>query len=292
MADVAHLHPVFRARIEALCQATGCFVNSAYRSSQRQAELYQDFLNHRGNPANPPGSSNHEAIPNGSPAGLAVDLGGNLGAARARMDEFGVCFPIPSEDWHVQPAECPQPQYEAGSELRLGPRPPDDPFQIGDRSVLVLDKSLDAYTIETFCAKALDVPGGSVVDGTPIQQFAGNGGACQLWYFDACGADQWRIISKSSGRVLDIAGGGPAGTPVIQWPWNGSPNQRWGLEQVRPGRGLIFSVGRPELTLNISGGCEDNGSPVIVWGRADNCENQVFRVYTRKDDNIVDLISS
>ena len=84
MADTERLHPIFRARLEGLLAATGCRVRSGWRSSEEQAQLYHCYLTgscNNGNPANPPGSSNHEAAPFGEPAGLAADLEGDLAAA-------------------------------------------------------------------------------------------------------------------------------------------------------------------------------------------------------------------
>ena len=108
MADFEHLHPIFRERLEALLAETGCTVVSGWRSSDEQARLYRDYLDHRGNPANPPGLSNHEGVPNGPPAALAVDLAGDLAAAHARCSEFGIHFPIVTvEPWHAQPVEVP-----------------------------------------------------------------------------------------------------------------------------------------------------------------------------------------
>ena len=108
MADIEHLHPIFRERLLALLDATGCTVVSGWRSSDDQARLYRDYLDNRGNPANPPGLSNHEGVPNGPPAALAVDLSGDLAAAHGRCGEFGIHFPIVTvEPWHAQPVEVP-----------------------------------------------------------------------------------------------------------------------------------------------------------------------------------------
>src|SRR5215210_4116962 len=111
VADLDSLHPIFRERLEGLLRATGCGVRSGWRSSEEQAYLYNCYLTgacNNGNPANAPGSSNHEAEPYGEPAGLAVDLEGDLTAAHARAAEFGIHFPIINvEPWHAQPTEVP-----------------------------------------------------------------------------------------------------------------------------------------------------------------------------------------
>ena len=69
---------------------------SAYRTYDEQAQLYQQFLDGTGAPANPPGTSSHEL-------GVAVDLGDP--AMREVIDQIGGAYgwagTIPSEWWHV-----------------------------------------------------------------------------------------------------------------------------------------------------------------------------------------------
>ena len=69
---------------------------SAYRTSEQQAALYEQFLAGTGAPANPPGSSSHEL-------GVAVDLA--TPEMRSVVDQIGGQFgwsgTIPDEWWHV-----------------------------------------------------------------------------------------------------------------------------------------------------------------------------------------------
>jgi len=129
---LANLHPVFADRLGRLLRATGCTVNSGWRSSQEQKRLYEGYVHHRPgfNPANPPGSSYHEAVPFGRPGGLAADLSGDLGAAHARANEFGLHFPIVRvEPWHCQPVECPTARYSGNP---LGPVGASGRRQVGE----------------------------------------------------------------------------------------------------------------------------------------------------------------
>ena len=69
----------------------------AYRTYDQQAQLYQDYLNGVGAPANPPGSSAHEQ-------GTAIDLAGE--DMRSVVDQIGSGFgwaktEAPTEWWHV-----------------------------------------------------------------------------------------------------------------------------------------------------------------------------------------------
>ena len=96
--DTQGLNPVFHQRLGLWSAAVGQAYNvgSGYRSMQEQARLYQAYLAGTGNLAAPPGSSMHNF-------GLASDgphwKNRNPGA-------FGLRFPIPSEDWHVEPVEA------------------------------------------------------------------------------------------------------------------------------------------------------------------------------------------
>jgi LysM repeat protein len=70
---------------------------SAYRTYAQQEELYQDFLDGSGAPANPPGTSSHED-------GTAVDLASR--PMRRVVDEIGAQYGwskvhAPGEWWHV-----------------------------------------------------------------------------------------------------------------------------------------------------------------------------------------------
>jgi GH24 family phage-related lysozyme (muramidase) len=116
------VHPVFAERLRELNAACGTSIYSGWRSSERQQELYDGYMQGISgfNPANPPGMSNHEACPWGEPMALAVDLEGNLALANARASEFGIHFPIANvEPWHCQPVEVVYAYY-TGIPAELG----------------------------------------------------------------------------------------------------------------------------------------------------------------------------
>lgn len=154
MADLDHLHPEFRRRVE----ATGVAVNSGARSHARQAQLYQcrqDKLRtgvcncpDGCNPANMPGSSWHEfdegaAFPNTDSAASPL-----VGGAWAMAVDFaepyphgadGLCFPIPGEPWHGQPSEVTESYRVVGAWRRLPtPAPPVDPDPLHTNGRLML----------------------------------------------------------------------------------------------------------------------------------------------------------
>ncbi len=158
MADLEHLHPELRRRLDhALADHPGAYVLSGGRSHTRQAELaecYQRFLVTRRcpcaecNPANPAGTSWHEYDERapwpgvgagyaaatelvGGPWAMAVDLAGAYRGIRANARSYGLCFPIDGEDWHAQPWEVTEPQRAVGAWRRLPlagtPEPPPPP---------------------------------------------------------------------------------------------------------------------------------------------------------------------
>jgi hypothetical protein len=88
-------------------------IQSGYRDNQRQAGLWQQALQKYGSPAEarkwvaPPGHSMHNR-------GLAADLGyggGGLGKGDAGLidwahknaSQYGMTFPLPNENWHIEP---------------------------------------------------------------------------------------------------------------------------------------------------------------------------------------------
>lgn len=282
MADLEHLHPVFRERIQRACAETGAYVLSGGRSTERQAQLYNDYLRGVGNPANPPGTSWHE-YGNGIDGGrwtMAVDLAGNYGPINRRGRDFSLCFPVAGEAWHAQPVEITESARVAGADSRLPPptpKTPVDPLELRGRTMLVIDSGLTTYAIRTFAGKVLDVPGASVTDRTTVVQWEATGGPNQKWYLDLCGADVYRIIARHSGRVLDLLGPGPPGAPIQQYAWAAVDNQRWRIEEAKDGSAVIVSVWDPDLVLDVLGRSSENGTPIIAWHRSDG-PNQRFQL--------------
>jgi beta-glucosidase len=73
--------------------------------------------------------------------------------------------------------------------------------------------------------KCLDVSDGATADGTPVQLYGCNGTGAQAWGAHPDGT----LLNPQSGRCLDDAGSGPAGTQLIIFTCTGSANQRWRL---------------------------------------------------------------
>jgi hypothetical protein len=77
--------------------------------------------------------------------------------------------------------------------------------------------------------------------------------------------DYYYIVSQSSGKVLDVAGGVcDDGASIIQWPLHGGVNQQWRLEPA--GNGYVRIVSRLSgKVLDVAGGVNDDGASIIQW---------------------------
>jgi hypothetical protein len=73
--------------------------------------------------------------------------------------------------------------------------------------------------------KCLDVTDGATADGTLVQLYDCNGTGAQVWRAQSDGT----LLNPQSGRCLDDAGSGPAGTQLIIFACTGSANQLWRL---------------------------------------------------------------
>ncbi len=97
----ANIDPVFAGRLAALAKDKGqkIIYISGFRTKDKQQELYNLYLSGKGNLAGTPGSSWHEF-------GAAVDVTGwACDLSNKELAAYGLCKPIASEDWHVQPIE-------------------------------------------------------------------------------------------------------------------------------------------------------------------------------------------
>ncbi len=102
------LDPIFAGRLAMLAKEYRVKIKmtEGYRSTERQAELYNQYLNYKktgkGNikSAAKPGSSWHEYR-------LAVDTSTQpiRGMSSIQLQKCGLCKPIKSEGWHIQPIE-------------------------------------------------------------------------------------------------------------------------------------------------------------------------------------------
>jgi hypothetical protein len=125
--------------------------------------------------------------------------------------------------------------------------------------------------------KVLAVEGGpfgvaATADGAPIQQWSDNGGTNQHWWLVATTEGYFKIVSESSGKVLDVTGGPAAtadGVRIQQWSDNGGTNQQWQL--VPAGAGMFTVRARSSgKVLDITGGPASTGDGVPIQQWSDN----------------------
>lgn len=108
IGDYIQLDPIFAGRLAylAMCTNSKIKLTEAYRSTARQTELYNQYLEYKrtskGNikSAAKPGTSWHEFR-------LAIDTSTYpvRGMNNAELSKYGLCKPIKSEGWHIQPIE-------------------------------------------------------------------------------------------------------------------------------------------------------------------------------------------
>lgn len=115
------VHPAWVDRLKQICELTGCWPQSVWRSRDLQARWRWCYLNGcpegqgcHGEPkncpgANPPDLSYHEYEEGGIPAALAVDLSWtdatSIALAHKVASLYDVHFPLDAEPWHIQPIE-------------------------------------------------------------------------------------------------------------------------------------------------------------------------------------------
>jgi hypothetical protein len=112
---------------------------------------------------------------------------------------------------------------------------------------------------------ALDVNGGSTVNGAGIIQWPQNGGNNQQWQITNNGGGYYKVTNRNSSLALDVNGSSTAnGAGIIQWTWNGGNNQQWQLTATSDG--IYKAINRnSSLALDVNGASVANGAGIIQW---------------------------
>ena len=97
IGDYQNIDPVFAGRLANVCPMV---FNRSYATKEEQQKLYDDFLSGKIKSAAKPGTSWHEFR-------LAVDTSTQpiRSMTNAQLKPYGLCKPIASEGWHIQPIE-------------------------------------------------------------------------------------------------------------------------------------------------------------------------------------------
>lgn len=189
--NLSGLKPQMQERLAGLAyeynQKTGqkIQINSGYRDSKEQAELYAKYGPPR---AAPPGRSRHES-------GLAVDINSadaDKAVQLGLMAKYGFTRPVPGETWHVEPietAKAPTPDnpYAPGAPVAVanaggkpanpgtGAKPPAKLIQTTPPAAMTADASTTAPPSEpppveptTPAVASTTDPLATMSDGTPI----------------------------------------------------------------------------------------------------------------------------
>src|SRR5436190_2134323 len=91
-----------------------------------------------------------------------------------------------------------------------------------------------------------------------------------MWRMVPLGNQLYKIVNFNSGMVLDVAGGSTAeGAKIVQWPWNGGPNQIWRAIPFStwggdPNTFLIISSASGKV-LDVNGASKADGASLIQW---------------------------
>jgi hypothetical protein len=135
----------------------------------------------------------------------------------------------------------------------------------------------NAVTLSTALTggRNIDIPGRSTKQGEQAIIWSDTVGANQRFYVGDAGVDGqgeqlYYFQNVNSGLVLDINGANISkGAAIIQWPYKGSNNQKWYIEEGAGGSGtyVITSALNPAYCLDIYGGQNANGAKLILWER-------------------------
>jgi len=112
---------------------------------------------------------------------------------------------------------------------------------------------------------ALDDLGGSTTNGSPVDQWASNGGNSQKWQLTNLGNNVVELLNVNSGKALDVAGWSTAsGATVDQWTYGGGANQQWTVISVGSGAYELSNVNSGQA-LDVSGASTANGGRLVQW---------------------------
>jgi hypothetical protein len=115
--------------------------------------------------------------------------------------------------------------------------------------------------------QVLDVKGALTDNGTQIFQWPLHGGANQQWKMALQADGKYNIVSRASGKLLDIVGSGgncANGVRTELFPFDGTNSQKWNVVRQADGSYKLFNgtCGKP---LKVEGGSLVNGAPVEIY---------------------------
>jgi hypothetical protein len=114
-------------------------------------------------------------------------------------------------------------------------------------------------------AKALDVAGSGIANGSNVQIWDDNQSTAQEWRLTRLADGSYKSVNTNSGRALDVSASGTAnGTNVQIWDDNGSGAQKWRISDLGDGTVKLVNV-NSNRALDISAAGTANGTNVQIW---------------------------
>jgi hypothetical protein len=193
--DGRGFHPGFEGGLNRmLAEAPGkARIGSGFRTYQEQSEFYRAHKEGRGNPANPPGTSEHEF-------GRAADLESDpetLRWMRENAEQYGLRFPYEKEPWHVEAID--QARTEARQDAVIDP-------QVAIRRRVFGVEPQDQLKQRLAAIRRKALAGGDGAPGAP----GDTTGAMPA----PAGPDQWDQAEAAGQYKPTVPVGGPMGGPL------------------------------------------------------------------------------
>jgi hypothetical protein len=128
--------------------------------------------------------------------------------------------------------------------------------------------------------KLADVFNASTADGANVVQWSANGGVNQRWEFRDAGGGYSNVVSRSSGKCMDVFGGVGAtgdGVRVVQWACHAGTNQQWRTQDV--GGGYVQLIARHSgKCLTVQGASTADGAQLVQSACGSGTNQQWQRV--------------
>jgi len=119
--------------------------------------------------------------------------------------------------------------------------------------------------ISKVTGQCLDVPNGTNIAGTQIQEWTNNGNIAQKWIFTSQGNGYYKIQAACNNLCLDDnAASLNAGNIMIQWNDLGNMAQRWRVQDMGNGYFKIINM-RSLLALNVPNSNQTPGTKIEQW---------------------------
>lgn len=140
------------------------------------------------------------------------------------------------------------------------------------------------YIKNVHSGKYLEVKDANEANGTNIQQWSGNGNACQKWYVRNEGDYVYLYTGLSSTRTVDVENGSANnGANVRLWDYNGHNAQRYKIQTISSNRyAILTGASNYSKALEVYVWSQEDGGNVCQWEyTGGNNQAWVFESTTR-----------